>query len=100
MADKTGKALVKGVIRTLLPEPEPQVLEPQEQLLLDLERAKKELEQARLVFAETTDHELIDLAVYRLKLSEEKYRYLLRQARATRIVAPFKKERSEPIPQA
>jgi len=83
-----GKQALARLLRLILPEPEAQTEDPNELFFRELKKAKQEMELAYLVFKEVTDLDLINLAVLRMKFSEERFRYLLRQARQNGITTP------------
>jgi len=51
-----------------------------------VEQARQEWEQAKSLFNEVTDPELVDHAIYAMESAERKYIYLLKQARQNRII--------------
>lgn len=51
-----------------------------------VEKARQEWEQAKALFNEAADPELIDHAIYAVDAAERKYIYLLRQAQKERII--------------
>lgn len=51
-----------------------------------VEKARQEWDQAKTLFNEAADPELIDHAIYALDAAERKYIYLLKKAREERIV--------------
>jgi hypothetical protein len=83
-----GKQLVTWALRFILPEPESRAEDPNDRFVREMKEAKHEIELSRLIFEEVTDFELIDLAVLRLGLAEERYRYLIRQARRSGVTSP------------
>ena len=61
------------------------VMTETDQLLHELEKTKQEIKNAENYFNSVTDPGLIDHASYLLKANERKYRYLLNQARQSRM---------------
>ncbi|ACB83617.1 DUF2508 family protein [Natranaerobius thermophilus] len=53
----------------------------EDQLLNELKRTEQEIENAKKYFNSVTDPGLIEHAIYLIKASERKYRYLINQAK-------------------
>ncbi len=58
-------------------------------LLKDIENVHKELEETRRIFCEVSDPEVIDHIILKIYATEEKYRYLLKQARKLKLKGPI-----------
>ena len=54
--------------------------EREEELVIQIDKARKEWDVAQIQLAQMSDPELIDYAVYRLKAAEKRYMYLLKKA--------------------
>lgn len=55
--------------------------ERDDELLENIRKARKELEDAKLYFQSVTDPDLIDHAIYSLEAAKTKYHYLIKRAR-------------------
>lgn len=61
------------------------IVEQQDQQMEELLKAKKEWENAKLIFQDATNPEVIDYAIFQLDAAERKYMCLLQQIRHNQI---------------
>lgn len=54
-------------------------------LYINLEKAKKEWEEAKNIFENVSEHDLVDYAIYNVEAAEKKYVYLLRQIKKENV---------------
>lgn len=52
---------------------------PKDEMFLNIENAKKEWEDAKNIFENVSEPDLVDYAIYKVEAAEQKYIYLLRQ---------------------
>ena len=54
-------------------------------LYINLEKAKKEWEEAKNIFENVSEPDLVDYAIYNVEAAEKKYVYLLRQIKKENV---------------
>lgn len=73
--------------RKVLGDQEQPLLAPQDRLLDDVERARKEWRAAQAYFEQAKDPQEVDFASYNLKSAEQRYMNLWREARQLHLRA-------------
>lgn len=62
-------------------------------LYINLEKAKKEWDEAKNIFENVSEPDLVDFAIYNIEAAEQKYVYLLKQIKIEkRLEKQFEKE--------
>lgn len=56
-------------------------------LYINLENAKKEWEEAKNIFENVSEPDLVDYAIYNVEAAEQKYVYLLKQIKSEKLNA-------------
>lgn len=58
---------------------QPQKAEEKKDIYINIENAKREWEDAKNIFENVSEPDLVDYAIYKVEAAEKKYIYLLRQ---------------------
>ncbi|NLJ57743.1 MAG: YaaL family protein [Tissierellia bacterium] len=72
-----SKISIKNIIRNFKVKRETE----KDEMYINIENAKKEWEDAKNIFENVTQPDLVDYAIYKVEAAEQKYIYLLKQYR-------------------
>lgn len=68
-------------LKSILQNFKPKKSTPKDEMYINIENAKKEWEDAKNIFENVSQPDLVDYAIYKIEAAEQKYIYLLKQYR-------------------
>jgi hypothetical protein len=82
MNDTQKKVSIKSILETFKSKNKP----GDDEIFLNIENAKKEWEDAKNIFENVSQPDLVDYAIYKVEAAEQKYIYLLKQYKSNNLI--------------
>ena len=82
MNDIQKKVSIKNILENFKQKNKPKY----DEMFINIENAKKEWEDAKNIFENVSQPDLVDYAIYKVEAAEQKYIYLLKQYKSNSLI--------------
>lgn len=82
MNDIQKKVSIKSILESFKQKNKPE----DDEMFINIENAKKEWEDAKNIFENVSQPDLVDYAIYKVEAAEQKYIYLLKQYKSNNLI--------------
>ena len=82
MNDTQKKVSIKNILENFKQKNKPEY----DEMFINIENAKKEWEDAKNIFENVSQPDLVDYAIYKVEAAEQKYIYLLKQYKSNSLI--------------
>ncbi|HCS11507.1 MAG TPA: DUF2508 domain-containing protein [Clostridiales bacterium] len=82
MNDIQKKVSIKNILENFKQKNKPEY----DEMFINIENAKKEWEDAKNIFENVSQPDLVDYAIYKVEAAEQKYIYLLKQYKSNSLI--------------
>ncbi|HBC31485.1 MAG TPA: DUF2508 domain-containing protein [Clostridiales bacterium] len=82
MNDIQKKVSIKNILENFKQKNKPE----DDEMFINIENAKKEWEDAKNIFENVSQPDLVDYAIYKVEAAEQKYIYLLKQYKSNSLI--------------